>query len=615
MKPCGVSDPLSLTESKPIHRPAPLSWVVMVILLAPAVLGLVCWYGSSLPFQLVKSHVDALAIHGSAAPVNEELFRRVRLALRVAGAAALLLGACLIRTRGRVQQGLSHLREAGALFTRDLAHALWGWGRTEDRVHLVGLGAIICVGIGARLFFLFQPMCYDEAFTFMAFASKPLYVGLTYYPAPNNHLFHTLLVHVMTALLGNQPWAIRLPAFLAGALLIPATYLAIRLLYQQEAALFTAGWVAASPVFIEYSTNARGYTLACLTFMVLLALAVYVMEHRNLFAWVLVLCSAVAGLYTMPTMIYPCGVILTWVLLSTLIGKVGSPKAQLLKDAVVTTVLVGGVTCALYSPILMTTWGGSITGVGIRPPVPTFIQGTAQSLHLAWSQWNQDLPGTIAILLVLGFMVAAVFDAHLASGGVSLLWAAALWCPLVLIATRMVLLPRVWLPFSLVYVAMAAAGVNRLLWGAGKAVGLPRGSYSRLMAVLVVILTFQVGVQVVRTQSVRMVNQSEQFPDAESIVLFLKSYLAAGDRVIAGVPANAPLEYYWMRQGAPMAFLNDDVGASRRVLIVAHPPQQEVLERLIHERGLATRGFGTPRAIRSYPSATVYELMRNKQPG
>ena len=59
-------------------------------------------------------------------------------------------------------------------------------------------------------------MRFDEAFTFLRFASQPLLEGLTTYAEPNNHLFHTLLVHISTSLFGDQPWAIRLPALLAG---------------------------------------------------------------------------------------------------------------------------------------------------------------------------------------------------------------------------------------------------------------------------------------------------------------------------------------------------------------------------------------------------------------
>ena len=60
------------------------------------------------------------------------------------------------------------------------------------------------------------PLRYDEATTYNNFVSKPLYVALANYATPNNHLLHTFLAKVSVGLAGNEPWAIRLPALLAG---------------------------------------------------------------------------------------------------------------------------------------------------------------------------------------------------------------------------------------------------------------------------------------------------------------------------------------------------------------------------------------------------------------
>src|SRR5205823_10426576 len=97
---------------------------------------------------------------------------------------------------------------------------------------VVTLGAL-----GLRLAFVQQPMRYDEALTFNELASRPLYYGLSYYPDPNNHLLNTLLVHLAYVGLGNQPWVLRLPATLAGVLLVPATFGLAKLLFGTGAGL------------------------------------------------------------------------------------------------------------------------------------------------------------------------------------------------------------------------------------------------------------------------------------------------------------------------------------------------------------------------------------------
>src|SRR5207302_7320619 len=146
---------------------------------------------------------------------------------------------------------------------------------------LVLVGAPTLLAVAVRIPFLSQPMRYDEALTFNEFASRPLYYGLSFYPDPNNHLLNTLLMHGAFAVLGNQPWILRLPACLAGVLLAPATYTLARLLFGSGAAVLSATLVAVSSYLVEYSTNARGYTLQALSFVVLLALVIVAVRRDS----------------------------------------------------------------------------------------------------------------------------------------------------------------------------------------------------------------------------------------------------------------------------------------------------------------------------------------------
>ena len=104
----------------------------------------------------------------------------------------------------------------------------------------------------------------DEAYTYNEYASKPVLDGLSWYTLPNNHLLNTLLIHVATVVLGNEPWVVRLGALAAGLGLIPAIYALTRRLCGPPEGLLAAALVAASEPLIDYSTNARGYTLVAL---------------------------------------------------------------------------------------------------------------------------------------------------------------------------------------------------------------------------------------------------------------------------------------------------------------------------------------------------------------
>ena len=570
--------------------------------------GVACWSLSTLSYDVVKAKIDVLSMDGSADPFTGRSFRRLLIAWRVLGSGMILLAALACALRARLQRAAGGLAEAAASFSWGLWQSVRESVRREETVHVWTLVGILSLGMVLRVALVFQPMRYDEAFTFLHFASKPFYVGLAYYEE-NNHVLHTLLVHVMSSLFGNSPWVIRLPALVAGILVIPAAYLVTRLLYDKHAALLTAGWVAVSSAFIEYSTNARGYSLLCLAFLAILALAHYVRGHRNPFAWTLLIIGSVAGFYTLPTMAYAFGAVITWLILSAMAKDAALPRAILLRQVAVAVLFVGLFVVVCYAPILLANGVGALTKFAPPEPWSVFLV-QAQALLLAvWEQWTRDLPGPIRGLSVLGFVVAMMVHRRLARDHVPVVVAAALWCGLLVVAQRVVPLPRHWLSFSPLYVGAASAGVCDLLSRLSPVIA---RRLSGVVAAAAIVFSGSIGWQVVRSQSVQSVNAAEQFQDAEPIAKFLKRYLQSGDVVIAGVPANAPLEYYFVVHGVPRVYLRSSVGsASRRLLVVAHQPSQQTLRTLLREARVPRDSFGPPEAIRQYPFGTVYELRRN----
>ena len=123
--------------------------------------------------------------------------------------------------------------------------------------------SLIILSIAAvivRLPMLSRPMGTDESASFIYYASHPLWVPLTIYGSPNNHILHSVLMHISWKIFGGAEWALRLPAFLAGIAIIPLTYIVARAL-SDRGALLAASLAAAAPVLVDYSTDARGYTL------------------------------------------------------------------------------------------------------------------------------------------------------------------------------------------------------------------------------------------------------------------------------------------------------------------------------------------------------------------
>jgi len=89
----------------------------------------------------------------------------------------------------------------------------------REAIWLITAVAVVC-----RLAALTQPMRYDEAITWAYFVGRPWATIVSSYPFPNNHVLFSLLAKVTSSLSPFQPWALRLPAFVAGVAIVPLTW-------------------------------------------------------------------------------------------------------------------------------------------------------------------------------------------------------------------------------------------------------------------------------------------------------------------------------------------------------------------------------------------------------
>lgn len=564
---------------------------------------------SLLSFDAVKRHLDALAADGRAGPITPAWFARMALACRLAAAGLLAAGALLYRLRARVPRYAGELAASFTSLAADVRRSLRAIVKTEEPLHLVAFGVILLVAVVLRLLFLSQPVRYDEAFTFTSWASKPFYVAMSHYAA-NNHVLHSLLMHASVVVFGDALWAIRLPAFTAGILLVPAAYLTMRAVYGKDAALLATAWVAAASPLVEYSANGRGYTLVWLGFILSWMTARSLTRHHNLFAWwLLVGLGALSG-YTMPTALYPIGAVFMWLALSALVGDTAVAGPLLLRRVGLAALLMILITVALFSPVVLSPRDDMIFGVVTPAPWAQFSAQLPEFFAEVWRLWNADLARPVSAAWLLGVVAALGFHRRLTTDRVPMVVAAALWCLPVLLLHRLAPPPRLVVVFSPLYVGLASAGLVYLLSVVAPAMRVSRRRISTICSMVAVVLCVDVGWRVIRTQSVQSVNWREHFSDAERVTDFLKGYLQEGDAVLAAVPASAPLEYYFMRRGIPRTHLSMDPHASRRVLLVVHEPQDDTFSMLLEHVRAATPAFSAPTPLRRYPASTLYELRR-----
>ena len=512
--------------------------LVRVAALAVAALGLACFALGRLPMeQLRASLLPALSAHelGLFTPA---LYSQIVLGLRSLAAASVLLAIGLfwaaVPIGGILSSFWSHLKQFWDYVAARL-RAFW----ICDRLSVAELGALTLWAAVLRCFFLSGPIRFDEAYTYLHYASKPIYLGATYYTA-NNHIFNTLLMHLSAILFGESPWVLRLPTAVAGVLIVPLSYAAMRLCRGGGVGLLTAALVSSSFPLIEYAANARGYTLGA----VFLLLTIVLAKIGEKFPVALILAgfSAAFALYSVPIMV--CGVagVFLWVAFSTRSVRL---LARLILPAVVLATL-------LYAPVLATVGVSKIIANPWVLPLP-FRQLWAETpfaLSSLWQYWNMRVPAVLGVLFAAAALASVAYGVLRRSPPI-LLWAV-IGAAALLLMQRVDPPRRVWLFLVPLYLGAAAEGLHLVLSR------LPRPSVA--VAAVAFAVSAWMGVAVLRNGPLYRPGGEEYayhnaeeygFPDAPAFVQEYRQRLAHGDTVVSSPPYDMPIEYEMRRQGVP----------------------------------------------------------------
>lgn len=447
------------------------------------------------------------------------------------------------------------------------------------------LSFFIVFGIGLRLLFLFGPMCHDEAETFVLFASKSLWAGLSNYALPNNQIFHTLLVHGSVSLFGNAPWAIRLPALLAGILVIPVTFFALRGFFGQKPALLTTGLVAVNWPLVSFSGNARGYTIQTLLFLLLLIVAQRIKRKNDLASWVGFVCLSTLGFFTAPTMIYFFGAVAIWLFVSALRGDTPVSRSKLVARLVLSCVAVAVLVVLLYTPALLRT---SLTRDVLAPdtyslPVVPFavqvpfrmIGAVAFFTFSVMFSLSRSAPLTVVMMvttaaltvfLAYGCVIATVRNRRLSKHRTNLLLIALVWSALVVLVQGYFPPERVFIPLIPLYFGYASAGLCFAWSRLRSRYRLPAGrtiAYALLLGLAVVCIAVLVLAQVPWQP-----RDLTTMRDAGAMTSRLKRLLRPEDVVYMEPLTRMCLEYYFLKDGISLSYLyfTPDSGERKRAV-------------------------------------------------
>jgi tetratricopeptide (TPR) repeat protein len=473
-------------------------------------------------------------------------------------------------------------------------------GRTPTVLLLV-LIALFAISFAVRLSFLFQPIHYDEAYTFHVFVSDSFFKIITDYSVPNNHILHSLLLRPVTELLGSAEWVLRLPALTAGLCLVPAVFFLGLRARNMRVGLWAAGLTAVSSFLVEFSVNARGYAMICLFTAVLLTAVLKLrVSHRSKSAWTVFILASVAGLYTIPVMLYPICLAALWLLLGADLPSQNRRGAVLLPLVVTSVVIVcGAMIC--YAPVIMVSGKDSILfndfvrSLPMGEVVKRSYGLAIELLHL----YHRDLPIPMAILLAGGFLLGCFRLPRL-------VLASLLTVSLLLLIQRVVPFPRVFTFGMVIYLLLAAAGFEKAVeWLLSKS-GTKRREF--LSAGLPLIWAVTAGLFLVIKGGVATSREVGYFPEAQEAVEYLLVNCGERDVFFAKAPANEPLKYYGARKGLNRYGFALPGGVLPRSVKLVVDSREESVDEVISSYALFSNYFGNPELMATIGSAEIYNL-------
>ncbi len=521
-----------------------------------ALTGCLLMASSFLPIHLVL--LDAI-MPSPAWVARAAVLHQITAVYGAVAIAAAAVSLCTIRRHNATLFGTA-IRWA-FLIGAELA-ASWIWMRKAVKIGdaAVWLTLMTALGAAVRCYYLAQPMRYDEAVTFVAFVNRgPLY--LFYYPAPNNHVLHTLLVRLSVGVFGGHPAAIRLPAVLAGIATIPATFCLSRLLTRSSRSGFLGcTCVALFPYLVFFDTMARGYSLLVLLSLCLAGLSLRLVEHPSRRLCCLVSFVVAAALWDVPTFLFPAAGVFLWVLLNVLQrGRTVFWAAAHL--FVPCGIMTAGLVGLMYTPTFIASNGAqAVLGNRFVKALswPEFLNGLPAHVFETATDFTRDIPSLLVVaavtFLAVGFCILARQKAR---GAVLLLPCLALAGGAILLAKHAIPFPRTWIyaiPFLLVVVDVGFAGVLN--------------ANSRMLRRALLGLAGCSAVLLVTHGQITSYPDTGYFPEAPVLVDVLSREMAAGDELAALCPANAPLRYYLWQQGVPRRLTEPEHGTRRRRFFV-----------------------------------------------
>ena len=577
---------------------------------------------SLVPYEAALGWLSSYSSSGSAASAFSPAMHR-RLTGVLQWAAAVLAGAAAggYWLRTQLAALAARLGADVACAWRGACAGLRQWVRTNPGE--VAACALVCLaGLGLRLAYVDVPVKGDETVVWLSMANRPVPIILADYSNVGNHIFHTLLMHASWLALGEGSLAMRLPALVAGALLVPATYFAARIAYGGPTALIAAVLVAGTSILVEYSVNSRGYMLQSLLIVGVFAAAQLLLLREASSRWAALVLLLALAMWTLPTSGIACAGIAAWVGANVILRDGRAAWRRLLRFA-------GAAAAAAVLTLLL--YGPALLAVGFDPLLTMLrsgssdvSQGLAGALADLWQVWTRSLPVPVG-WLALGLMAwGVVRERRHGTVDVPLGFAFAGWLVAFYLILWTIGYGRLWLPFVPFVCIMVAIGAVDLAGEAQCRFRPVSRDLARRLALSLPLLLLMVLAGLELRGRYAALPDGDSFLSGSELAALLPALARPGESVLAMQPMGSVVAYEMRRQGLGFHYRNlprPPAGSGRTVLAIGPagvqlPPSFLVvlrsdgqgLDYVLGYFGLPG-GSAAPQLLRSFPGGILLRVV------
>ncbi len=550
-----------------------------------------------LTYEDLKLKVDSFALDGSAGFFSSAFFERVVSNLTIVGIILTISSLLFFRFKREVKIKISLFFVGLKLLLKTLFDDFITEFKKESQIHVCTVAIIFFITIIIRIYFLFSPIHYDEAFMFSHYYVKPFYIILTYFADPGNHLVHTVLTRLAYLILGSSSWALRMPSFLAGILLVPVSYLFARIFYNKHVALLTASLVAVSAPLINYSTFARGHIFIPFYFLVLLILGSYVLKSNKLNSgWILIGIVSSIGFSTVLSMIYPFGVVISWLFLQIIINK----KWALLIKPMYTMISCVILTAIFFTPIITFNGFDMLNNGFVKTQSIGFLKIIIKNaIYSTFNQWIESIPTIILFLLIVGFFLSFFYKKRQTYLLVMSLLIGILPI-LILQRGGHNIYPKIWIFLLPLFLTLCSSGIFYMTEKLSNLLIVKKKS--RLFIVLSILFMLLVGFNIVYSNKLVSFDENAKLFEAEEIVSYLKEELSPTDRVLGTFISYGILEYFFIIDNISINNLINNPNKAKRLFVIVNKIRNESFEKSIF---LDNYGLG-------YSAKSIGENLKNR---